>query len=279
MTPQGQPQEPESTPERSGWLRQLAADTAACIRFFSRLPLPAINKLDDPAAVPDFRRIARAMPLAGAVTGLIPALVLGLLSLTALPALAIATLAVMTAAAVTGALHEDGLADVADGFFGGATPERRLEIMKDSRIGAFGAMALMLFLTLRITLTAALLERTGAPAAMLVLVAAEMLSRTLMLWQWTAQPSARPDGLGARFGVPGPGAALEGGLFTLLVFLCLFSVQPVFGVILGLGLAVYSAVFTAKLALKAIGGITGDVLGAIQQVTLTVFLCGLLAWT
>lgn len=279
MTPQGQPQEPATTPDRASQLRQLAADTAACIRFFSRLPLPAVNSLDDPAAAPGFHKTARAMPLAGAAIGLIPALVLGLLSLTALPPLAIATLAVMAGAAVTGTLHEDGLADVADGFFGGGTAERRLEIMKDSRIGAFGALALILFLMLRVTLTAALLERTGPLGAMLTLVLTEMLSRALMLWQWTALPPARPDGLGARFGVPGRAAAVTGGLFTLPLLACLLAVHPLAGLALGLGLAVYSAMFTGKLALKAIGGFTGDVLGAIQQVTLTAFLAGLMAWT
>lgn len=279
MTPQGQPQEPASAPVPAARMRQLAADTAACIRFFSRLPVPAINSLDDPASVPDFCRTARAMPLAGAVIGIIPALVGGLLSLTALPPLAIATVTVMAAAAVTGALHEDGLADAADGFFGGATPERRLDIMKDSRIGAFGALALILFLMLRVTLTAALLERAGPLGAMVTLLLAEMLSRALMLWQWTALPPARPDGLGARFGIPGRAAAMTGGLFTLPLLVCLLAVHPLAGLALGLGLAVYSASFTGKLAVKAIGGFTGDVLGAIQQVTLTAFLAGLMAWT
>jgi adenosylcobinamide-GDP ribazoletransferase len=116
-----------------------AGDLAACIRFFSRLPLPRLGKWDDPAALPAFQRMARAAPLAGVLVALPAALVGLLLGFTALPHLAIGLLMTGALAAVTGGLHEDGLADVADGFFGGHTPERRLEIMKDSRIGSFGA--------------------------------------------------------------------------------------------------------------------------------------------
>ena len=134
------------------------ADLAACLRFFSRVPVPTTNRLDDPSQLPAFSRAAWLVPVAGALLALPPALLLVLLGLTDLPPLAASLLAVALAMMLIGALHEDGLADVADGFFGASRRERRLEIMKDSRIGAFGTLALIVVVGLRTVLLATLVE-------------------------------------------------------------------------------------------------------------------------
>ena len=134
---------------------------------------PALSATPAPAAPLDIDRIAWAAPVAGAVVGLIGALVLALTALLGLPLLLRAGLATAALVAATGALHEDGLADVADGFGGGATRERKLEIMRDSRIGAYGAIALALALILRVgALTAALDGGFWRAGLSLILVAA-----------------------------------------------------------------------------------------------------------
>ena len=128
-------------------------DVADALRFFTRLRVgePA------PGAALDLGRIAWAAPVAGAAVGLIGALVLALTTRLGLPLFLRAGLATAALVALTGALHEDGLADVADGFGGGATRAAKLEIMRDSRVGAYGAIALALALILRVgALTAAL---------------------------------------------------------------------------------------------------------------------------
>jgi len=253
----------------------LLADLAACVRFFSRLPLPKLGPDDRPDAAPDFTRIARAAPLAGVLIAL-PAAVLGvILGLTMLPSLATALVMVGTLAATTGALHEDGLADVADGFFGGATGERRLEIMKDSRIGTFGALALVLSIGLRCVLLAAVLDRFGPGEAMILFLGVEALSRSLLVWQWSQLPSARPDGLGTRFGRPDTRSAGEAALVGALCLMPSAVALSVPALSLGLILAGVAAYGAGRLALARIGGFTGDVLGAIQQITVIAFFLGI----
>lgn len=251
-------------------------DLAACVRFFSRLPLPRLGKWDDPAALPAFRRMARAAPLAGVIVAL-PAALIGLcLGYTALPHLAVGLLMTGALAAVTGGLHEDGLADVADGFFGGHTPERRLEIMKDSRIGSFGALTLIVSVGLRASLLAALLDRFGPGESVLIFLAAEALSRALLVWQWTILPSARPDGLGTRFGQPDTRTARQAAIAGALCLIPAALAISVSALSLGLIVAILGAIGTGKLAQAKIGGYTGDVLGALQQVTGLGFLLGIL---
>ncbi|MBO6758887.1 MAG: adenosylcobinamide-GDP ribazoletransferase [Roseibium sp.] len=254
----------------------LVADTAACVRFFSRLPLPRTGALDDPAAPPDFSRIARAAPLAGAFVAL-PAAGLGLiLGYSALPTLVTGFVVVAALAAVTGALHEDGLSDTADGFFGGANPQRRLEIMKDSRIGAFGAIALVVSIGMKAALIAGLLDRFGAADAMVVLLASEAVSRAALVWQWAGLPSARPEGLGARFGRPtGRSAATAAGLALFCALPAMLQV-PLTAAALGIGAAVLAAYGIGRMAKSKIDGVTGDVLGAIQQIGALAFLLGVL---
>ncbi len=115
--------------------------------------------------MPDFRTAPRMLPVAAAFIALPSALALLACAAAGLPALVSGAVTVAVAAFTTGAFHEDGLADTFDGLGGGATPERRLEIMKDSRLGAFGGTALMLALILRVALLAALIDRLGAAGA------------------------------------------------------------------------------------------------------------------
>jgi adenosylcobinamide-GDP ribazoletransferase len=145
-----------------------ARDIAAALRFFTRLPLSP-----DEGTPFDIDRIAWAAPVAGVAVGLVGSLVLAITQGLGLPALFSATLATATLVAATGALHEDGVADVADGFGGGATRARKLHIMRDSRIGAYGAVALTLALILRVgALAAALKAGFWFAAGALILVAA-----------------------------------------------------------------------------------------------------------
>lgn len=259
----------------ASWLHAVFAETASVVRFFSRLPLPRLGPSDDPLAVPDFSRAARVVPIAGAAVALPSGLLVLLLSVSAVPPLAQAIVAVLVLVCVTGALHEDGLADTADGFFGGASPERRLEIMKDSRIGTFGAVALIAGLLLRAVLLGALIERFGAAAGAASLLAGEAASRTAMTWLWQALPPARPGGLGAICGTPKAGAVRVAAAIALAICIPLIFLLSPASVAFGLLLLALATLFMIRLASARIGGQTGDVLGATQQLASVAFLLGL----
>jgi adenosylcobinamide-GDP ribazoletransferase len=269
-------QAPETAPDTAsrspaGGLAQTLADAAGVTRFFSRIPVPAANALDDPAALPDFRRAGAVAPLAGFFIALPGALALALLAQTSLPALAVALTALGLTMALTGALHEDGLADVVDGFFGGASAERRLEIMKDSRIGAFGALALAVTVLARASLLAALLDRHGGPAAAAAFLAIEAGSRSALVVLWSRLPPARPGGLAAACGMPSAKAASVAALIGLAAMLTLAPLFSLTATATAMGAAIVTGLGVARLATSRIGGQTGDVLGATQQ------LCGLAA--
>lgn len=238
-------------------------DLAVAFVLLSRLPLPA---LPDQA----FARQASAswaFPLVGAVLALLAgglgwaALGLGL------PVGIAAGLVLGAQVMLTGAMHEDGLADTADGLWGGFTPDRRLEIMKDSAIGTYGVLALILSLGLRwAALT--LLVPTGLAA----LIAAATLSRAPLAMLMTTLPPARVTGLSAGIGTPGWAASLI-ALF-LGAGVAVLAVGPVALILMLLGMVTTGAV--ATLARAKIGGQTGDILGATQQTVEIVVLLGLL---
>ena len=255
----------------------IAYDLAGCLRFYSRLPVPPLPGEGDIHGVPDFRTLPRMLPLAGLVLGLPGALVLlAAWGLGLGPYLA-ATLGLTAGVLITGALHEDGLADVADGFGGGSTPARRLEIMRDSRIGAYGGVALMLSLALRIGALATLLDRGGAMAA-LALPLAAALSRSAALAPLSLLPPARADGAGAAVGRPSRRTLATAGALALgLTLLALaLGLPPLGGVLMGV-LAALAALGVTALARRAIGGQTGDVVGAAQQAAEIAALLGLVA--
>ncbi len=213
--------------------------------------------------------------MAGALIAIPAAVVAAGLSLTGLPTLMAGGIVVAALVAVTGGLHEDGLADMADGLGAGGAPERRLTVMKDSRIGATGAATLALVLLMRAAGIGALLSAGPAPAAM-ALLAAGAVSRTPMIWVWHLLPPARADGLSAAAGQPSRRAALIGAGTGLLIALLALPAAGVAGVAGGLLLAAGAGAVAGFSARRTLGGQTGDVLGATQQFAEVAFLAGLL---
>lgn len=249
----------------------LRRDFADALRFFTRLPLPA-----PPDAGFDLNRIAWAVPVAGAVVGIAGVFVLAAAEALGLPPLVGGTLAVGALVAATGALHEDGLADVADGFGGGATRERKLAIMRDSRIGAYGAVVLALSLVLRIgALAAALRHGFGEAAGALTLAA--VVSRAGALAPLALLDPARADGAGAAAGrlKPQSFAAAWGAALAIALVLGLAATGLGHAFMALAGAAMGAAAVTA-LARRQIGGQTGDVAGAAQQAAEVAAWCGLL---
>jgi adenosylcobinamide-GDP ribazoletransferase len=240
-------------------LLSFAQDALCCLQFYSRLGLPFS------AAAPDFRRALRALPVAGAAIGGCGALVLVVAHGFRLPPLPAAVCAIAALVGVAGGLHEDGLADVADGFGGGATRERKLEIMRDSRLGSYGAMALVLALMLRVSATAALLDR-GLGLASCALIFAATASRVAGLAPLMLLAPARSGGLGAAMPRPAPEALKTAAALTLA---CSAILLPAGAHMSQLAAALFGAilacVIVAKLAERQIAGYTGDVLGAAQQ--------------
>lgn len=210
-------------------------------------------------------RAVRAFPVAGLIVAALPALVLLLLQFGDALLVSLLALALMTL--LTGALHEDGLADTADGLGGGRDKDHALLIMKDSRIGAYGVVALVLSFGLRAAALAALF-RQDAVAAALGIIAVASVSRALMVAHWRALPSARESGVAASAGFPEDGArnvALFTGAAIALVLLV-----PVLGlpkVLLSLIAAALAGFGFTRFAARKLGGHTGDTIGATQQLS------------
>jgi adenosylcobinamide-GDP ribazoletransferase len=161
----------------------------------------------------------------------------------------------------TGALHEDGLADTVDGFGGGASPTRKMDIMRDSHIGSFGALALLLSVIVRVAAIAALRQPSLVVTA---IIPAGVLGRSGIVLLLLVLRSARDDGMGASMGKPQTKSAAVGlGLAIAASFVSLPTLPAIAAVMLGLG----SSLAMAKIAHTQIGGYTGDVLGASEVIT------------
>ncbi|HEX4769097.1 MAG TPA: adenosylcobinamide-GDP ribazoletransferase [Lichenihabitans sp.] len=253
---------------------QVCRDLGICLQFYSRLPLRV-----DPWSMAELARALRLAPLAGAVTGLAGAFTLLIGgAVLGLPALVAATLAVVASVLATGGLHEDGLADVADGFGGGATAARKLEIMKDSRIGSFGALALILSVGVRVGAIATLVGVFGCAGCGIALVAAGAASRGFGLMPLAILPPARPSGLGQAAGqLPKAAFATALALATIIALApMLWSGIAPWRPALACLCAAVTAFGVTWQAKRHIGGQTGDVAGAAQQLCEISYLVALL---
>lgn len=237
-----------------GWWR----DIRHAASFLTRLPQPAAPAWDVEAPL---AAAARAFPIVGAGVGAIAGVVLLLAFWLDLHPLACALFAIAAAVLVTGALHEDGLADLADGFGGGVDATRKLDIMRDSRVGTYGVLAIVLSVGVRAALISGM---AGPGAAAGALIAAGAASRGVLPFVMHRLPNARAEGLAHSAGSPSGGDAVTAAVLGAL--LALLFLSPAAGIAAVLAAAAAAALVSA-VALRQIGGHTGDVLGAVQQVT------------
>ena len=236
-------------------LRQRLIELAAAFGLLTRLPahrfgLPLLTVPAD---------AVWAYPVVGAAIGAIGGAVYWVANSLSVPPALAAICALIAMILATGAMHEDGLADFADGL-AGDTKERSLSIMRDHQIGTYGVIALMLSLAIRATAVTLIAEPQIVLAALIGAGAASRLSAVLIM---TALPPARKDGLSASVGNPTAGLA---GIALLLTLVIAWLVLP-FGVSLLLILsAIVSAIVLGRVALTRLGGQTGDALGASSQI-------------
>lgn len=235
---------------------------AVAVGFLTRLPTKDVSPIDDE----DLRLATAWFPLVGLVVGALSGVARWVLD-APLGSVAASVVAVAVGAMATGAFHEDGWADTFDGLWGGWTPERRIEIMRDSRVGTYGALALLLVVLLQVSL---LVEIPDARDAGLALVAAHLLGRTAILWQIRLSRPATDQGSGARVA-----ARLAPRLFWSVVVMAvvvleglLASVHP-WAAPAAVGGALVGTLVLGAVARHKIGGVTGDVLGATAVAALT----------
>jgi len=256
----------------------LMTDTAASVMFLSRLPMGRFSKDE----FPNFAQTAHTFPLAGIIISIPATCILAASLFLGLSPLLSASLAVIALVIITGGLHEDGLADVSDGFWGGQSVEKKLAIMRDSNIGTYGTLALIFGIGLRILCLANILNETTDLVACATFIALCGLSRTCMLFPWAYLPNARPAtdssaaddnakpaaSLSSRYGEPNRETIATTLILSMpLILFLYFSVGSFIAVLSSLLFAIGLTATISWLAIKHIKGHTGDVLGATQQLS------------
>lgn len=243
----------------------LIGDLVSAFGLLTRLPLPKAAKASAMASG------VWAWPVVGLVVGLIGGAVYALAWHWGLSPFLAGLLAIMATVIATGGFHEDGLADTADGIGGGATAERRLAIMKDSRIGSFGALALIASVGLR----AGALAQMADPALVLpALVVAGMAARAAMPGVVLLSSPARSGGLAASLGSLRRPRVYLGWIIALLLGLIAMHGHHLTPVVIAVVIVVLAI---AAIGRRTLGGYTGDTLGATEQLTEAVVLLSLAA--
>jgi adenosylcobinamide-GDP ribazoletransferase len=276
---------------REAWWREALAPPVLACQFLTAVPLP----LSVPAGPRHLGRALALFPLVGAVLGLVLGGLDALLRVV-FPLSVASALVLVAGTLLTGGLHLDGLMDTCDGLFGGGTPERRLEIMRDSRVGSYGALGGALQLLVKYAVLGALgagaLGVAGAPVpfgaplgapfgvpfgarggALVTSLVAGRLAMVAAIWLF---PYARPSGLGAAFkaGLRLPAVAIAAGVALAVAWVALGWAGPIL-VLVATALALLAARWIAGLLG---GGLTGDAYGATNELAESAVLLGLLAW-
>ncbi len=242
-------------------------DLKVAALFLTRFPI----QLDGPVNMRDLAGAVYAFPIMGAAVGLLGGLGFAAATWAGLPSLPAALLGILAMVLATGALHEDGLADTADALGAGGDRKRALEIMRDSRIGSFGALALMMALLARLMALAPMWDPKIVGA---VLVAAAMASRAVMPVVMLLQPSARATGLAAETGRPEPFRVMIGTFIAIGAVVLLLPLAKAVPALIAM--TVTSLLFATWLG-RRFGGCTGDTLGAVQQVAEIAFLLAIVS--
>jgi adenosylcobinamide-GDP ribazoletransferase len=241
------------------------------LQFFTRVPIPRWVGFEQAW----LHHASRYFPLVGVVVAAVSAAAYALAALV-WPAPVAALAATAAGIYLTGAFHEDGFADMCDGFGGGHTRERVLEIMKDSRIGAYGAIGIGCLLAMKV-LALSSLPAAAAPAALLLAHPLSRLAATSLIWRLEyarAEGKAKPlaqEMTTAEFAIATASTVIPAMLLTAGAYL------PWTGVLTGVVAAGASTIWLARKFIRRLGGYTGDCLGAVQQVSEVMIYLALLA--
>jgi adenosylcobinamide-GDP ribazoletransferase len=268
------PPRQDNGPSRRPDGARLLDDFVMGMRFFSRLPVG-----EAPHETPNLARMAAAAPFVSLAIAILPAVLTAGLGWLGAPGPFAAAAGVALMVAVTGAMAEDGLADSADGLFGAATIEGRLEIMRDSRHGTYGVATLALYLIVRVLAYGALATVNPLAAAALMLAVA-VLARSASLWLSLELPPAREGGASASVGrVTGPAFAVGAAFAALLTFALAGPFAGVLGVAFVLLAAAATTAAWVSACRRLIGGQTGDLIGALYALVEVAALTMLMIFT
>jgi adenosylcobinamide-GDP ribazoletransferase len=262
-------------PMRNQWKYFLLA-----VGFFTRIPVPSLADFQES----DLNHSVKYFPLVGLMIGLLSALIFYLVGQVFPHTIAI-LISMAASIFATGAFHEDGLADSADGLGGGWNREQVLTIMQDSRLGTYGAVALFFVLMLKFQL----LNAMHADMVILALICAHPLSRLCAIWLMAALPYAKSTGkskpLATQISRQDCWIANVFGLLPTLLLACLIYIATAgfWQITLGYVCLLASAIAVAwlwwhALLRRKLGGYTGDTLGAMQQISEIMFYFASLAW-
>jgi adenosylcobinamide-GDP ribazoletransferase len=237
-------------------LAGLVFDLKVGVQFCTRFPIGSSAVIDGP----DVARAGWAMPIAGAIVGVVGSSIYWAAAALGLSPMSAAMLALAAMLVATGGLHADGLADTADGFGGGHSRERKLAIMRDSRIGTFGVCAVVTSLILQ---WSALVTIAQPRQVAVALLAAQASARATLPAFMRFVPPARSDGLAAHAGRPPWWSVATAGAIAVAALLVGLGLA---GAVIGLLLLLCAGLFMGWLTVNQIGGQTGDVLGALEQI-------------
>lgn len=244
---------------------------AQAIGFLSRYPVPSKYFQSDDGSMTE---TSGYYVIAGVVIALPLACIAAILTTFNINSMLIAAILVASLTFVTGALHEDGLSDCADGFWGSTQKDKVLVIMKDSRLGSYGTLALVFAILIKFVALTLILAHLGAFSAFIAILIASGCSRGIMVWHWSELPAARDDGVAVSVGEPSA-KALQLIMISIAV---LGVVSIIFTGFLATSLAIILAAaisyYFTKLSNDKIDGHTGDTIGATQQLSEIAILIG-----
>ncbi len=251
---------------------KLVSQFIEAARFLTRVPFPSTGD-----KTLNLSEAFVMFPVVGARIGAFSGVLFWVALIIGLPSFLAAVIAIGGTIILTGALHEDGLGDVADGFGGGKTREQKLNIMRDSRVGSYGVLCLSLMVAARLGVLIALSDTYTPLAILLVLMAGAAVSRGSMVGIVSHLPPARVDGLAASLSPSQANTMLTYAVALAIALVVMLPVMTVLSAAIAVISAVVATILFAALALRQIGGQTGDVAGAAQQIAEIFFLMAVVA--
>lgn len=238
---------------------------ARSIGFLSRLPVPKSFFDTDNGSLSE---TSGMFAIAGVIIALPIAAIAALLHEFGIDKMLVAVLVLAAQTFITGALHEDGLSDCVDGFWGARDKERILEIMRDSRLGAYGTLALIFSIILKFSALTAVMDHVSSVQLFILIIITSGVSRGIMVWHWRALPPAREDGVAKHVGIPTSQALGENLIISgILLALTILVGYSILNIVFAIPITILSVYLFTRLVNKKINGHTGDTIGASQQIS------------